>query len=47
LAELAGAIESDSQVYDVLQKMAVLGYTTIGNGLDLYIKGELKNINNQ
>jgi hypothetical protein len=42
LEELAEIIEINKPVYDVLQKIAVLGYTMTGNGLYLYMKGDIK-----
>jgi hypothetical protein len=42
LSELADNIESDKKTYDILEKISVLGYSTIGNGLYLLIKNDLK-----
>jgi len=37
--ELATAIEEDKNIYEVLQKIAVLSYALTGNGYYLYQKG--------
>lgn len=40
--ELATAIEEDKNIYEVLQKMAILAYSLSGNGYYLYQKGIIK-----
>ena len=42
LFELADKIESNKKSYEILEKIANIGYVTIGNGLYLNIKGDLK-----
>lgn len=40
--ELATAIDEDKNIYGVLQKMAIIGYSLSGNGYYLYQKGAIK-----
>jgi len=40
--DLAEKIKADEKTYEVLERVANLGYTSTGNGLYLHYKGDLK-----
>jgi len=41
-SQIVDKIEQNEDVYDLLQKIVILGYTTSGNGYYLYDKGVIK-----